>query len=293
MQLWNLDGNLVDYDKIPVSLFNRSLYFGDSLTEPLWIQDGFIPFWEEHYFHLMASMRKLRYAIPMEFTPEYLEQQCLELWEKAGKPAKLYLEIQVVRSQTLVPWSREGGLHFLIHTVEDLPTGTLSPEAEVEECELYKDHYLPSGLLANLSTPMPAAITVAHSFAIENGYADCALLNESKQVVRALSGLIFIASEDGIKIPELAGGAPAWVVRKQALILLDAMARENDWSIEEVAISPFEIPKAKEVFTLDPYGRLYSWKKYRKTVYQQFSWKERLEEAFISACLPKVEKEES
>lgn len=288
MQYWNLNGELLTYEQLPVSLFNRSVYYGDSLAETLLVQAGFIPFWEEHYFHLMASMRKLRYQIPMSFTPEYLEEECLKLWGAVGEPASLKLEIQVMRAEIHQAWNRDGGLHFLIGPVQTASSGLV----RTGETELYKDHYLPSGMLANLSTPAPAAMAVATSFALENEYADLALLNEQKQVVRSLGGLLFIGNENELKTPELPTGAPAWVVRKQALIQLDKIAEANDWLLQEGAISPFEIPKAKEVFTMNAFGELVSWNKYRKTVYQQFSWKEALEKAWKTTLEPqKVPKE--
>ena len=289
MQHWNLNGELLSYDELPVSLFNRSVYYGDSLTEPLLIQAGYIPFWEEHYFHLMASMRKLRYQIPMSFTPEYLEEECLKLWRAAGEPTELKVEIQVMRAEVHQAWNREGGLHFLIGIVQSDSSDLVT----TGEAELYKDHYLPSGMLANLSTPAPAALAVATSFALENDYADLALLNEQKQVVRSLHGLLFVGNENELKSPELPTGAPGWVVRKQALIQLDKIAEANDWLLEEGAISPFEIPKAKEVFTMNAFGELVSWKKYRKTVYQQFSWKEALESAWKTALEPQKASEEN
>ena len=138
----------------------------------------------------MASMRKLRYQIPMSFTPEYLEEECLKLWRALGEPAELKLEIQVMRAEVHQAWNRDGELHFLIGVVQPNSGGLVTTGG----AELYKDHYLPSGMLANLSTPEPAAMAVATSFALENDYADLALLNEQKQVVRSLHGCLLYTS---------------------------------------------------------------------------------------------------
>ena len=288
MQVWNLNGELITLNDLPSSLFFRTSQHADALFEPVVIDDGQPLFWEEHYFHLMASMRKLRYAIPMSFTPEFLEGECLKVWEANGKPIRYKLSIQLVRDYAHPAWKRDGKLHFLIKPVEESELFAPSGKAQLLETELYKDHYLPSGMLANLSTPERAAIAVAHSFAIENGFDDCALMNEQKQVVRALSGILFVANGAKLKTPSLETGAPAWVVRKQVLIA----AQKHQWDLEEGPISPFEIPKASEVFTLNAYGEFYSWKKYRKTVFSQEDGMRKLKRGLQEAEKPVIEKED-
>ena len=268
MQVWNLNGDLRTLNDLPSSLFYRTTQYADALSEPVVITDGQLLFWEDHYFHLMASMRKLRYAIPMRFTPEYLEEQCLKLWEANGRAARFKLLIQVFRDYSSPAWKREGQLHFLIKPVQESELFAPAGKKEMKVTELYKDHYLPLGMLANLSVPEPAAVAVANAFAQENGFDDCALLNEQKQVVRALSGLLFVSNGEGLKTPSLESGAPAWVIRKQILIA----AIKNEWELDEGPISPFEIPKAKEVFTVNAYGEFHGWKKYRKTIYSQDKW---------------------
>jgi phosphopantetheinyl transferase (holo-ACP synthase) len=44
---------------------------------------------------------------------------------------------------------------------------------------------------------------------------------------------------------------------------------------------------------MNAFGELVSWKKYRKTIYQQFSWKEALEKAWKTAMEPQKASEEN
>ena len=288
MQVWNLNGELITQNDLPSSLFYRTSRYADALLEPVVIDGGQPLFWEEHYFHLMASMRKLRYGIPMSFTPEYLEGECLKLWEANGSPARFKLLIQVLRNYPSPAWKREGQVHFVIKPVQESELFAPASKREMKETELYKDHYLPAGMLSNLSVPEPAAVAVANAFALENGFDDCALLNEQKQLVRALSGLLFIGNGEVLKTPSLETGAPAWVIRKQLLLA----AQKNEWTLDEGAISPFEIPKATEVFTVNAYGEFHCWKKYRKTVFGQEDWLKKLEGGLKEAEKPVVEKED-
>ena len=75
----HFEGELLEDQNTKLDLDNRSFNYGDGLFETIRVINGKIMFWEDHYFRLMASMRILRMEIPMNFSPEYLEEQILQL----------------------------------------------------------------------------------------------------------------------------------------------------------------------------------------------------------------------
>ena len=79
----NFNGNIVDESNQLSN--NRGFLFGDAVFETLRVISNHIPFWEDHYFRLMASMRVLRFNIPDSFTPEFLKNEILKLQAKIRK----------------------------------------------------------------------------------------------------------------------------------------------------------------------------------------------------------------
>jgi branched-chain amino acid aminotransferase len=267
----NLNGTLVTNNEASTSLGNRGLNYGDAVFETLRIGAGRIYFWEDHYFRLMASMRILRMEIPMNFTQEYLEEQILETIEANGKATSPF------RVKILV-WRKEGGLYnpttndieFSIQSSLLANPFYLLDEAPYE-VELFKDHYITSGLLSTLKTNNKIINVLGSIYAKENGYKNCFLLNEKKQIVEALNGNIFLLKGDTIKTPPLSDGCLKGMMRKQLLSILVGMP---DYDIEETSISPFELQKADEIFVTNVITGIQSISKYRKKEYSNTVAKE-------------------
>src|SRR5210317_2302475 len=95
----NFNGKLIHNSEISG---NRGLQYGDAVFETIKVSAKKILFWEDHYFRLMASMRILRMEIPMNFTPEFLEEEiqktCIGLDENSN----------AYRIKIIV-WRKEGG----------------------------------------------------------------------------------------------------------------------------------------------------------------------------------------
>jgi branched-chain amino acid aminotransferase len=269
----NFNGTILDEHKAAISVSNRGLNYGDTIFETLRVGAGKIYFWEDHYFRLMASMRILRMEIPMNFTQEYLEKQVLTTIEANGSLTASY------RVKILV-WRQQGGLYspttneikFSI-TSSDLQHPFYLLNQAHYEVELFKDHYITSGLLSTLKTNNKIINVLGSIYAKENGYDNCLLLNEKKQIVEALNGNLFLVKGDTIKTPPLKDGCLKGIMRKQLLTILASM---HDYDLEEVSISPFELQKADEMFVTNVVGGIQSITKYRKKEYTNAIAKELL-----------------
>ena len=269
----NLNGTILEKHKAAISISNRGLNYGDALFETLRVSGGKIYFWEDHYFRLMASMRILRMEIPMNFTQEYLEKQILATIEANGAITGAY------RVKILV-WRQEGGLYspttneidFSVQC-SDLQNPFYLLRQNQYEVELFKDHYITSGLLSTLKTNNKVINVLGSIYAKENKYDNCLLLNEKKQIVEALNGNIFLLKGDTIKTPPLKDGCLKGIMRKQ---ILDILADLYDYDVQEVSISPFELQKADEMFVTNVITGIQSITKYRKKQYTNIIAKELL-----------------
>lgn len=241
----NLNGRSVENDQANISVQNRGFLYGDSVFETIRVINGKIIFWEDHYFRLMASMRIMRMEIPVNFSPEFIEEeiQCL-IRENNLESSPARIRFTVYRKQGGYYSPETLNIEYVI-LAEKLPDPFYLLKGEPYEVELFKDHFINSGLLSTIKSNNRAVNVLGGIYARENGYQNCLLLNENKTVVEALNGNVFLVKENKVKTPPLSEGALNGIVRKQILAILKSMPEVE---VEEVAISPFELQKADEMF---------------------------------------------
>lgn len=278
----NYNGIVLPDSKVALRPKNRGLHYGDAVFETIKVSAGKILYWEDHYFRLMAAMRVMRMEIPMSFTLEFLEEEIKKTIEAISGKATAY------RIKFLV-WRSWGGKYTpLAKTVEyvifaevlDDPFYTLN-EADYE-VELFKDHYVNSGLLSTLKTNNRAINVLAGIYAEENEYQNCLLLNENKQVIEALNGNLFLVNGNTIKTPPLTDGCLNGIIRKQLIAILLQLP---DYILEEASISPFELQKADELFVTNTIVGIQPVSKFRKKLYTTTVAKDLLAKLNVKARL--------
>lgn len=260
----NFNGKLFSEEKGIFNYSNRGLKYGDALFETVRCINGTIFFWEDHYFRLMASMRILRMEIPMEFTLEFLEEEIIKTVAENGfeaKPARVRLTV----------FRNEGGLYnpttnevsFVIET-SSLESPFYLIAEESYEVELFKDYFVNKDMLSNLKTTNKILNVVASVYAKENGYNNCLLINNDKQVVEVINGNLFLIKENVIKTPPLDDGCLNGIIRKKLMEIIDST---EDYQLLEESISPFELQKADELFITNSIQGIRPIYKYRKKEY--------------------------
>lgn len=260
----HLNGELVSEQTAQLSILNRGFQYGDALFETIRVVNKKIMFWEAHYFRLMSSMRILRMEIPDFFSPEKLTEyidELIDINNLAGKPVKV--KINVFRDAGGLYLPNQMNVGYLI-SVSHLLYPFFVKSTTYCEVELYKDHYIASGLLSTLKTNNKITQILASIFAEENGYNNCLMLNENKSVIETTNGNLFIVKDGKVKTPPLSDGCLNGIIRKQ---LLEIIVELNDLSIEEESISPFELQKADELFYTNAIQGIVSINKYRKKEY--------------------------
>ncbi|MFC4689977.1 aminotransferase class IV [Dokdonia genika] len=260
----NHNGTISAVTEARLDPFNRGFLYGDGLFETIKAVNGKLLFWEDHYFRLMASMRILRMDIPMEFTPEYLEEQLKSTIDAAGllnETARVRITVYRSGDGTYLP--EERGVGFYAFAKAHSEPFYLLNDAPYE-VELYKDHYINADLISTLKTTNKIVHVTGSIYAQENGYDNCLLVNSDKNIAEALQGNLFLVKGTTIKTPPLADGCLRGIIRKQLMGIIELM---DEYTLEEASISPFELQKADELFITNTIKGIQPITKYRKKQY--------------------------
>lgn len=254
----NLNGILVEQESVLNQ--NRAFLYGDAVFETLKVVNGKVLFMEDHYFRLMASMRIIRMQIPMNFTLEYLERQILELAEKNLCSDSCRVRFTVYRNDGGFYLPTDRNVSFLIST-QAIENKVYTINEVPYEVELYKDFYVSKQLLSTIKSTNKLIHTVGSIFADENGYQNCLLLNEEKNVVEALNGNLFMLTNNRLVTPPLSEGCLNGIMRKQ---IIELAKKIDGLEFSEEPISPFDLQKADELFVTNVIQGIQPITNYRK-----------------------------
>ena len=252
----NFNGELQHPDTINLTSENRAFKYGDAIFETVKVIPHKVIFWEDHYFRLMSSMRMLRMKIPMEFTLEFLENEILKTVAVQENAISFRVRLNIFRKDGGFYTPKTNKIDFSIQVYENLYQTKDSYSLDV-----FKDFYNYSGLLSTVKTNNRMLNTLASIFAEENDLDNCILLNEKKGVVEVTNGNIFIVKGTVIKTPALDQGCIKGIIRSK---VIEIVLKNNDFTIEETSISPFEIQKADEVFITNAIIGVQSVSSYKK-----------------------------
>ena len=239
---------------------NRAFLYGDAVFETVRIVNSKILFLEDHYFRLMSSMRVIRMDIPMNFTMEYLEEQILALATAKNLTAAARARITVYRNDGGHYLPKTNTVSFLVN-VEALESTQYAVNQGEYVVDLYTDFYVTRHLLSSIKTTNKIINITASIFAEENGLDNCLLLNDTKNVVEALQGNIFIVKGNTLITPPVSEGCLNGVMRKQILALARKM---ENLEVMEAVISPFDLQKSDELFVTNVIKGIQPITKYRK-----------------------------
>ena len=255
----NFNGVIQDSD-LQLTVSNRSFLYGDGVFETLKIVNNKILFFEDHYFRLMASMRIVRMEIPMTFTMEYLEEQILKLVEVLAIKDAARVRFTVFRNQGGFYLPNDNSISFVIQTSK-LENKRYKITKIQFEVDLYKDFIVPRQLLSTLKTANKITHVTASIFAKENQLDSALLINETKNVIEAANGNLFMLMGNKLITPPISEGCLNGIMRKQII----SLAKQID-SVEviEAAISPFDLQKADELFITNVIVGIQPITKYRK-----------------------------
>ena len=258
----NYNGNIQENSAILIDS-NRGFLFGDSVFETIKVLDSKVLFLEDHYFRLMASMRICRMEIPMNFTMEYFEEQILNLIATFSDSNSYRVRFSVYRDSDGFYLPKSRNVQFIV-AASSLNSDLYAIGKDSYEVELYKDFYVSKQLLSTLKTNNKMLQITGSIFADENGYDNCLVLNDEKNVVEALQSNLFMKTGNLVVTPPVSDGCLNGIMRKQILELLKKI---EGIEVKEASISPFDLQKADELFLTNVISGIQPITKYRKKEY--------------------------
>lgn len=258
----NFNGNIVSPEE-NLLVNNRAFLYGDGVFETLKIVDNRILFLEDHYFRLMSSMRVVRMEIPMNFTMEYIEEQILTLAKANNCDASGRARITVYRNDGGYYLPKDKTISFLVNVVS-LESAIYKIEKTTYEVDLYKDFYVTKQLLSTIKSTNKLINITGSIFADENGLDNCLLLNDSKNVIEALNGNIFMLMGNKLTTPPVSEGCHNGVMKRRIIALAKKM---EGLEVVEEPISPFDLQRADELFVTNIITGIQPITKYRKKDY--------------------------
>ena len=258
----NYNGNIQENSNFSIES-NRGFLYGDAIFETIKVLDNKVLFLEDHYFRLMASMRICRMEIPMNFTMEFFEEQILKLTNSLEKSNSFRVRFSVFRNSDGFYFPTSNEIEF-IATASSSENSVYSIEKSNYEVELYKDFYIPKQLLSTLKTNNKMLQITGSIFAKENGYDNCLVLNDEKNVVEALQSNLFMKIGNVVVTPPISDGCLNGIMRKQVIEILNKM---DGIEVKETSISPFDLQKADELFLTNVITGIQPITKYRKKEY--------------------------
>lgn len=241
----NLNGQILKEEDATVGINNRGLHYGDAIFETMRFANGKIFFWQDHYLRLSSSLKILKYEISKGFTKEFLEKEILKTISASNCLDR------ALRVKLLI-WRKTGGKYTPIHNtieyavlVEDLGASLYSLTNAKYKVGLYEDHYISSGVLSSLKSTNRLINILGSVFANKNGYHNCILLNEDKNIVEALNANIFVVKGDVLITPPIEDGCLNGVMRKQIISIVNDL---EAMKLQEKSIAFHDFLEADEVF---------------------------------------------
>lgn len=259
----NFNGTLQE-TTILLSTTNRSFLYGDGVFETVKIVDGKVLFVEDHYFRLMSSMRIVRMKIPMAFTLEYFESQILSLVHALKIEDSARVRFTVFRNEGGYYTPVDSTVSFVIQATA-LPNKTYVCESTPYEVDLFKDFLVTKHLLSTLKTNSKMIQITASIFAQENQLDSCLLINDSKNVVEATNGNLFMLMGNTLITPPISEGCLNGIMRKQ---IINLSKKIEGIEMVELPISPFDLQKADALFVTNVIQGILPITKYRKKDYK-------------------------
>ena len=261
---YNLNGKLIQGKYLSITTDNRGLNYGDGVFETIRYSFNKLCFWEDHYFRLMSSMRIVRMEIPMHFSPEFLQEEIMKVIEANGlKERSARVKFLTIRKAGGKYTPQHQDIDYLV-TTEELDSTDYRLNETGLHVDLYKDYYVPKGLLSNIKSSSAQLYTVASIYRMENDFDECILLNEDKHVVEAISSNLFMVKGEDVYTPPLSTGCLKGIMRKRIIDLIPGTGLR----LIEEPFSPFELQKADEVFLTNAISGIKWVKNYRKKEYK-------------------------
>lgn len=217
---------------------NRAFLYGDTVQVSFFIRSSELIMAEECYFYLMASMRKMRMAIPLSYTLEFFQDLFVGKVLKEGVSNGIIHFFVYRNSDDYVLSKSAVSYYFEVTEINDI----LSIQQNYE-LDLMKEINVNTNVLSSIHVHCPENI-YAEIYAKENDLDDIIFLNPNKRIARSIYGNLLFLEGKVIKIPKTTEGAYISPLLENFVTFVH---KNNLAQIQESEMIAFESQKAEEI----------------------------------------------
>lgn len=237
------NGQVSKTGKPLISPDNRSFRYGDGFFETLKLVNGRIILADYHFERLFASLDLLKFQKPVYFTPDYLQEQVIQLAKKNYHHKMARVRITIFRG--------EGGLydvenHFPHHLVQtwqlDAANNRFNENGLV--IGIYQDAKKVCDVFSQVKSNNYLGYAMGALWAKQQKLNDAVLLNPYGRIADATIANVFVVKNGMVKTSALTEGPVNGVMRRY---LLEMMRKENI-PVEEGLVTLEEMEQASEIF---------------------------------------------
>ena len=210
---------------------------------------------ERHYFGIMSAMRIYKRRIPMEYTPEFIEEEIKKTIVANRINGKVLVHFYASLSESHTPL-------FLV-ALKPLKANHWIKKS-MEELDLFKEFYWSDDFLNGVKTPSSPIHSVARAYCNDHDFEDCFILNARKEIVMTLNGYVFLRFGNTLKTPSEKSGVYRETLRG---IFIESIKEIEDYTVEETEMNPFDVQRADELLIISPDKGLIGVERFRKTTY--------------------------
>ncbi len=240
------------------AIANRAFLQGDAVKVSFYIRNAEVIMAEECYFYLMASMRKMRMRIPLDYTLDYFQRMLAEnVLAKEIRGAVVTL--MMYRSQDDQALEKAAVSYY----ANVAKTTDVASIRGLLELDVIREIHVNTHLLSSIRVHCPENI-YAEIYARENGLDDLIMLNPDKRIARSIYGNLLFLDGNTIKIPKHSEGAYISPLLENFVTFLH---KNNLAEIREVEMAAFESQKAEEVLMISDEKGIFSVEKIRNKVF--------------------------
>lgn len=220
---------------------NRAFLFGDAVKVSFFMRNGQLILAEECYFFLMASMRKMRMNIPLNYTFDFFRELIVEQVLEQGV-MNAVVHFMAYRNADDHPLPKSGtSFYFEVQEVDDVLA--LKPEIELD---MIREISVNTNLLSNIRVHCPENV-YAEIYARENDLDDVILLNPQKRMARTRFGNLLLLHNNVIRVPKQSEGAYISPLMESFITFVH---KNNLAEIEQEEMIAFETQKADEILMI-------------------------------------------
>ena len=268
----NINGAIYsNYNTIPSS-FIKSFLVNPVFDFKLRWEGNKILFWEEHYFMMMAQLRRLRLVIPMDFTIDFFIKEIKKLINIENEK---YLIIHLKFANEFKPNFNNFQPNLITAIFTSKSKSFIHDDfSSINEMSLFKDYNLTDQEFGSISYLQKDIKRIASIESFENNCDDNIILNNKKNVIGSVLGNIFLLQEGKIICPPVNIGKESIVLSD---LFIEYLKNNNiDFSYESFGVFELQIAQEMSVLSLDKGISPVS--SYRKKIYKT----KRLPEIFKS-----------